>query len=440
MALHDLGIMSVSGAPGTGAITLNAATDGGVTFAAAGVVDGELVTYALQDGTNREVGTGTYTAAGTLLSRTLIASTTGSLLNLTSASVVFLTAGALDLSTGNLQYFGDGSDGDVTITGSTTLTRDMNYNNLTMGTGGFINTAGFRVHVLGKLLDTGNVSGAFRNNGVAGTSSVGSTGGAAAAAVAGVNIGGSIASGANGGAGGTGVGTQAGAATATSVAMGGVSGQGGKGGNGTPNAGGPARGATAPTQTLTMRRLSLDLTRAGVIAFGGVSGPGGSGGGGDGTNAARGGGGPGSGGGGIWIAARIIETNGSTPAGWIQANGGNGGNGGPTPVGNTGGGGGACSAGGGFVYLVFAIRIGTAVVGLIQVDGGTGGNGSAGLGTGIGGDGGSGGGCGRVILINLSTGLITQPVTPGSAASLATTASTTAGTAGTAGVQGRATL
>jgi len=32
--------------------------------------------------------------------------------------------------------FGDGSDGDVTITGDTTLTRDMYYHNLTINATG----------------------------------------------------------------------------------------------------------------------------------------------------------------------------------------------------------------------------------------------------------------------------------------------------------------
>lgn len=34
----------------------------------------------------------------------------------------------------DIYYFGDGSDGNVTITTNTTLTRDMYYNDLTVDT------------------------------------------------------------------------------------------------------------------------------------------------------------------------------------------------------------------------------------------------------------------------------------------------------------------
>lgn len=97
MALHDLARMSVSGTPGTGTIRLNAAVDGGQTFAAAGVVDGETVTYGVEDGSNREMRRGVYTASGTTLTRgTLLGSTTGSTISLTSAAKVFITPSSFD--------------------------------------------------------------------------------------------------------------------------------------------------------------------------------------------------------------------------------------------------------------------------------------------------------------------------------------------------------
>src|SRR3990167_10676965 len=44
--------------------------------------------------------------------------------------------------------FGDGSDDDVVISsGTTTLTRDMFYKNLTISGTGILNTASFRVYV-----------------------------------------------------------------------------------------------------------------------------------------------------------------------------------------------------------------------------------------------------------------------------------------------------
>lgn len=88
--------MTVSGTPGTDTITLGSAVAGFQAFAAAGLTDGQSVTYVAEDGSAWEVGTGVYTASGTLLARTLIASSTGALLSLTSAAQVYVTIGAAD--------------------------------------------------------------------------------------------------------------------------------------------------------------------------------------------------------------------------------------------------------------------------------------------------------------------------------------------------------
>lgn len=75
---------------GTGTVTLAGAIEGLQTFANAGVVDGEQVPYSIIDGTDFEIGYGTYMSSGTTLSRDVVfdSSNAGSKVNLSGSAEV----------------------------------------------------------------------------------------------------------------------------------------------------------------------------------------------------------------------------------------------------------------------------------------------------------------------------------------------------------------
>jgi hypothetical protein len=87
-----------TGTTGTGTITLGSPVSGYQSFADAGVSNGNSVRYTIEDGTNWEIGAGTYTASGTTLSRSPIdSSSSGSAINLSGSARVFITAAAEDI-------------------------------------------------------------------------------------------------------------------------------------------------------------------------------------------------------------------------------------------------------------------------------------------------------------------------------------------------------
>jgi len=104
---------------GTGTITLGSAESGYQTFADAGVVDADVVRYVIEDGTAWEIGSGTYTATGTTLSRTLGESSTGALLSLTGAAVVYVSVAADDLQ--SAIGFSDSQTATTSSTASTVI-------------------------------------------------------------------------------------------------------------------------------------------------------------------------------------------------------------------------------------------------------------------------------------------------------------------------------
>lgn len=97
--LHDHARMT-STTTGTGTLTLGSAVSGFKTFHAASVDDGEEVEYAIRDGSNSELGYGTYTHSGTTLSRDWVWSSTngGLLINCSGNEEVFITPGSRRLN------------------------------------------------------------------------------------------------------------------------------------------------------------------------------------------------------------------------------------------------------------------------------------------------------------------------------------------------------
>lgn len=291
--------------------------------------------------------------------------------------------------------FGTGADGDATISGATSLSRDMYYNNLTVTNTFTLNPSGYRIFVKGVL--NNQAGGTIARNGNAGgTGSNGSgtnqgAGGAAGTALAGGTIEGSIAGavgghGSDGGNSGSLSGQQGLQPAAISNTIG-VAGSGsGAGGKGQQNAGtvGTA-GLAGDAGTITAAKefpytyqaaynLSTWLTSTTFTRlFSSQGGAGGGGGSGAAGNGITGGGGGGGGGGGssggiVAIFARHIINAGTISA--IGGAGGAGGNGVSSGGATGGGGGGGAGGSGGVIILVYQTLTNT---GTISVAGGTGG-------------------------------------------------------------------
>ena len=117
---------------GTGTITLGSASTGYQTFDAAGITNGQTVRYAIEDGSNFEIGSGTYTTSGTTLTRTVTESNNSdNAITLSGSALVFITATVADLfvndGASNLTTTGVGTfasldiSGDIDVDGTTNL-------------------------------------------------------------------------------------------------------------------------------------------------------------------------------------------------------------------------------------------------------------------------------------------------------------------------------
>lgn len=375
-----------------------------------------------------------------------------------ASSTATAPANAVDI----LQYFGDGSDGDVTLptagTGITTLTKPMFYNNLTIPAGTSLRTNGWPVLVK----DTLNVSATDRApaiypyeinaGGAGGTPTAGALGATTAPGLNGSSFGGGA-----GGAGATtaAVGASGSGGTAYSNSLGASGGGGGTGGRasgggaGIGNAGGSGGSAAAGTPTWSISgsiplplqpisRVTSTTQTFPTIAGGGA---GGGGGGSNDTNAAGGGGGGGAGGKFVIVWARTIVRGPGTAIPCVSARGGDGGAGGnANPSAGVGGGGaGGGGGGGGFIVFGYLNATGTPVAGFLDASGGLGGNGGDGRlltvsNYGLGGQGGQGGRGGVILAYNMQAGTVTAVDDRGTAASTAATVTSSSGTTGTAGV------
>jgi len=405
---------------GTGNITLAGAVTDRVALQLPLSLN-DYLDYCIDDGAgNWEVGIGQLTASTTLVRTAVLYSSNSN--NAVSFGVGTKTV-ALVMSDAQLDaiddlFFGDGSDGNVTISsGTTTPTRTMYYKSLTInGTGKLDLSNGFPVFVSEVLDLTSAPAGAITTPGISGNNATGATGGTGGGTGA-TNITPRHLYGQNGPNGATGVGTAGVAAQVVAYQLG-SGGGGGAGGSGASGAGGSA--SSGASQNVTPPKNSFDQFNrftSGVLAQVYVSSGGsGASGAGDGTNSGGGGGGGGGAGGCVWINARIINRNGlATATGAIRALGGGGGAGGNAAAGNCGGGGGGGGGAGGWLLLRYLHLIGTSVTNMLDASGGKGANGGSKTGTGNTGSGGNGGSGGTITLVDLGTN--TTTVTTGSAGS-----------------------
>lgn len=128
--LYNLARMTTA-TTGTGTITLGSAVSGYLTFAQAGVADADVIDYAIKDGSNSEIGTGTYTSSGTTLTRTVTKSTnSNAAINLSGTAEVFISPRAETLNDASVITTGTVATarlGSGTANSTTVLYGDQTY-------------------------------------------------------------------------------------------------------------------------------------------------------------------------------------------------------------------------------------------------------------------------------------------------------------------------
>jgi hypothetical protein len=83
---------------GIGTLTLDSPVSGYQSFAAAGIVDNDVVQYVIVDGVEWEIGTGTYSSTGPTLTRTVLESTnSNNPVSLSGSATVFISPSAADI-------------------------------------------------------------------------------------------------------------------------------------------------------------------------------------------------------------------------------------------------------------------------------------------------------------------------------------------------------
>lgn len=267
------------------------------------------------------------------------------------------------------QQFGDGADGDVTISSPTTLTRDMYYNNLTVNS--TLTTDGYRIFVKGTLTGTGTIDWGTANVGGNGSAPSGGSGATQSGSGFFKNT-----AGVGGGAGVNDTYNVAGS-VGNSGTIGNAGAQGGVGGNGGINvasAGTVSVLGFGKEKNTTLFPSIISATGHTVRTL--ANGSGGAGGAWNNTGTKGGGGGSGASGGIIIIIAKNVS--GTFTIKSVGGAGGNGGNG----VGSGGekdpGGGGGAGGNGGVSVMVYGVKTWTGSYNLAGGAGGAGGTGAGG--------------------------------------------------------------